>query len=1821
MRIYLTNSKFYHGTPIDLTPKTSSSSNGYYYINKGDTRVEFIWTHKFTSGGAFRSDHNDVTKTWISGYGVGITEVRLQSAGLILNVPHPPQLPRPRLLSNIVSSPFHIHLLQAAFSIYRSSQTPRYDWKVARNAPTRDAPHTSPVEEMKATFEPHQIGISHGRIVYFQHRVSNGGYRDVSHLKYQNSASRYRTRTYFSGRSVYTNMYIVYDFVPPYQPSTAIQLFITAPDLFSGTTQNGLSTSRSFVVNFAPYRDDNSPVAFYEIEACPMKRGVPVLTEQRGARSDGSEYCLDLAIYKKSDPHSHGNQPVPGPKTWTVTNEGDVATLWSFVLVVKDAADNVRKARRLILVDQNPRVAVSERKAVLVTSAGEQGTVPFEARELWQTSNAGLTATWDGVLNDHRTAHWLKATTREGVSDLTAGYDQPAGTKINVLGTPNEDGIVTFHTYLECLDCDFTPDGDADAVKAALAKAAPLPRDPATSRPPLHQTLATELQNGHHYRFHVRGDNVFGASAHQASIPFGVDVTQPDVTDFHVVNDEEPGLTAHSLNDLQHMQLVFRATDPESGLRHIDWDLYAHQQLNPGAQESTTLVADASVDVSPVDDVAACTAHGKHACVCNAFSGTYCYLRDYVFPVERHLVLADSELDRHGRNFTFHLRVTNRAGLVTTLTREIIVDVTPPDATAAAVHEGPGGEGAPDADFVQDSSIPIRFEGFVDHESGIRAFYWSAGPVCARDRALEAIEAGNFTRANDSSAVFHAPRPGRYIITAIAYNGAWEPSVPVCSDGVVYDPTPATLEELRIDDLGAEPGLIRLGDAEVLVVYANLTSARVVGPGADCVQQAHPLRSVPAALFPPAYTNASVPASDACAAYAPFREQFILSVANVVNVSWRPTHDPSTIHTYALALSSSPDADQGDLMPFKSTNKQPGALLVGEGAEDGSVFFLLLRVIKKNKQVAIFRVGPVVVDSAAPLLGNTASPGDGGGGGAALNKTGMTAAPAQIAVAVTQHRFTLEARWPVAQPVQQSTTDSKALYYRIGVGRPGGQSPPDILLPFRQALADEPSYDGAAPGAVTGNCNGAGLSSTPCARLPTSSLRGLGPFIVVVEACAGPGRCLLLQSEPQVALPSAAPHPGVVLEGEVEPQTITQVAQPGAAAAFVANRDWEPEAADADVQLGSHALSVRWHSFDTEAEGVVYELGVGSNPGLDDIVTFAPVQVRQQALDGTPARGGASPPLQAFIPLALEAGRRYYPAVRAVNAVGHVTVSSDGIVYVPLAATPPLSVDLGRPAGPAAGTNVLQSSVSAHATLGDISGGGSSTILDVTFQPGQRYVGTLVFARDGNTRSPAVVSLRLGAYAALVALGEPGLADRDRCCCWLQASPGGSAAENATVADGGEPTCAPGAQAVGILLQSSACACPEDMGQSKVVMALSLDQPLEFEAMATAPEMEIQVRAWPGSGYEGGSPAEDAIRVTLLTLQPHYSQATTVHVDAAGMTRGPVEAAWAFLTAKEYVVSVAARQSVTHFEWTVGLLQLGEAACPSSATWPANQPVNLSAACAPRLLRPFVPVGHVFAAHSLGPVSLSATGVNDPGDEDAALIALVRPCHTAGCFAPSTSAVVPITTAVGPQPDGKPSLVYHQGLDNEGSTDAVVTFAPFEYAGGVTLYQWTLAHHPSGSGQLVDWQTVPRAAVDAAADAALGSRDISAYAHLPRDLSLFDARSIYVVVRAYGSDGSEGRACIWAGPRRNATAAKVSGGRAGCGGRRRRPHPVAGGRRNGGGRHCRCAGAAGDISAGRPCVRCHQRRCFRCAMAALVAALQRCLVRLVRGGDSQLPCV
>ena len=90
------------------------------------------------------------------------------------------------------------------------------------------------------------------------------------------------------------------------------------------------------------------------------------------------------------------------------------------------------------------------------------------------------------------------------------------------------------------------------------------------------------------------------------------------------------------------------------------------------------------------------------------------------------------------------------------------------------------------------------------------------------------------TRTTLTHAGWTAPSAGRYHATVVAYNRALEPSRPVCSDGVVVDPSPPRLEAVVLAGARAWPGLARDDQGRVWLIDADRRRAELVPPSSNC---------------------------------------------------------------------------------------------------------------------------------------------------------------------------------------------------------------------------------------------------------------------------------------------------------------------------------------------------------------------------------------------------------------------------------------------------------------------------------------------------------------------------------------------------------------------------------------------------------------------------------------------------------------------------------------------------------------------------------------------------------------------------------------------------------------------------------------------------------------------------------------------------------------------------------------------------------------------------------------------------------------------------
>ncbi|XP_050415812.1 uncharacterized protein LOC126829741 [Patella vulgata] len=129
----------------------------------------------------------------------------------------------------------------------------------------------------------------------------------------------------------------------------------------------------------------------------------------------------------------------------------------------------------------------------------------------------------------------------------------------------------------------------------------------------------------------------------------------------------------------------------------------------------------------------------------------------------------------------------NQAKLKTTLTKQITVDTSSPHQ--GMVHDGK--YDTPEIDVQSDLELFAHWGGFFDRESGVKFYLYGFSTSClgANKFQLNLANRQDIQQTTSTHASWTAPSDGKYYITVVAYNGALEVSLPVCSDGVVVDRT------------------------------------------------------------------------------------------------------------------------------------------------------------------------------------------------------------------------------------------------------------------------------------------------------------------------------------------------------------------------------------------------------------------------------------------------------------------------------------------------------------------------------------------------------------------------------------------------------------------------------------------------------------------------------------------------------------------------------------------------------------------------------------------------------------------------------------------------------------------------------------------------------------------------------------------------------------------------------------------------------------------------------------------------------------------------
>lgn len=220
--------------------------------------------------------------------------------------------------------------------------------------------------------------------------------------------------------------------------------------------------------------------------------------------------------------------------------------LYRIMLTVRDAADNVRYARRFLLYDNSSKITSANTYSTFVVTSASR-----ETNYMWQVNRREICLNWTGhFYNDfYKNNQLLNAV--ESEFDISGVYEQLNG-PLPVQGTRNVDGIVRF-----------TVEWSVNTLTNST---------PVEVRDFQTQTFCNQylLNDGDTITFTVRPIDIVG-NVYSESRTVYIDRSSPLIQNVWLTTNGFPSLYIRKLEDIKTMEVGLEAMDPHSGVRSIHW--------------------------------------------------------------------------------------------------------------------------------------------------------------------------------------------------------------------------------------------------------------------------------------------------------------------------------------------------------------------------------------------------------------------------------------------------------------------------------------------------------------------------------------------------------------------------------------------------------------------------------------------------------------------------------------------------------------------------------------------------------------------------------------------------------------------------------------------------------------------------------------------------------------------------------------------------------------------------------------------------------------------------------------------------------------------------------------------------------------------------------------------------------------------------------------------------------------------------------------------------------------------------------------------------
>ncbi|KAK3093029.1 hypothetical protein FSP39_010221 [Pinctada imbricata] len=332
------------------------------------------------------------------------------------------------------------------------------------------------------------------------------------------------------------------------------------------------------------------------------------------------------------------------------------------------------------------------------------------------------------------------------------------------------------------------------------------------------------------------------------------------------------------------------------------------------------------------------------------------------------LVVNNTHIGQHHREYFFSVKATNNAQLVAIERIDILADDSPPEH--GVVQEGR--IGSSDVDFTSDDYVYVNWDGFIDHESGIKFYRVGLATTCLSQEILVGNETEGTTMLQDETGLstrFDNITPNKYFTTVVAFNNAMEPSKAVCSDGITIDITQPLLQNVILEHARTRE-VIGCYNRRAFLFLSNLTVIPLIMTH-ECLQVCNSSDEIDfISALPVGFksSNDSDVASAMCSKLPAIDANwFIYLPSDKIYMSWNASDLESQIRYVNIGFSSSAtNVAAPDINGYQTVHSMTKLRKTHSGIDRGKLFYIMLKATNKADLDNVMKVGPIIIDETEP---------------------------------------------------------------------------------------------------------------------------------------------------------------------------------------------------------------------------------------------------------------------------------------------------------------------------------------------------------------------------------------------------------------------------------------------------------------------------------------------------------------------------------------------------------------------------------------------------------------------------------------------------------------------------------------------------------------------------------------------------------------------------------------------------------------------------------------------------------------------------------------